>query len=287
MTASVFTPAERLRHVAAPSDLLRPEAAIVPLLGRHGTLSGLQSWCVAPEPFGVRLLTSPGGLGKTRVARELVGRMERSGWVAGFLQPDRPGGEVDLRTLTGTETPVLLVVDYAETRVPQVARLLTTVWGSSDVAPVRLLLLARTAADWWKQLRLEYPDPLMTATLTSLAPLDTGSQDRIEAWRAALTALAARLPDLDPATDWASLPSTIAEPQDILDDRYGSPLNLQAGSFTACWRQDRTLSRSPVTAPAKMSYSTMSAGTGDAQPPTATSTTRPLRWNSPSSQRSC
>ena len=159
--------------------------------------------------------------------------MAGSGWVAGFLQPDRSGDKMDLAALGSTATPVLLVVDYAETRTPQLARLLTVAWDASDIAPVRLLLLARTAGDWWTQLRLEYPDPLATATVTSLTALDTSTEDRAAAWQAALKAFAARLPDLDSSADWRNLAGTVAAPSDLISDKYGSPLNLQVTALTA------------------------------------------------------
>jgi hypothetical protein len=159
--------------------------------------------------------------------------MTGSGWVAGFLQPDRPRENVDLSTLAGTAAPVLLVVDYAETRAPQLGRLLATIWDASDIAPVRLLLLARTAGEWWTRLRLDYPDPLATATVTSLAALHTSSEDRAAAWQSAVEAFAGRLPDLDRGTDWRELVGAVARPPDLLSDKYGSPLTLQVAALTA------------------------------------------------------
>jgi len=212
---------------------LRAEAAVVPFSGRQKILLDLLNWCVAPSSIAVRLLTGTGGAGKTRLARELARTMADSGWVAGFLLPDRSGEEMDLSALSSTGTPVLLVVDYAETRGPQLARLLSAVWDASDIAPVRLLLLARNAGDWWTQLRLDYPDPLATATVTPLTALDTSTEDRAAAWQAALKALAARLPDLDPGTDWQNLAETVTAPPDLISDKYGSPLNLQVAALTA------------------------------------------------------
>ena len=212
MTSPILSRGDQSPRLVSPSDLLRADASVVPFAGRQRILLDLLNWCAAPSAVAVRLVTGPGGLGKTRLARELARRMADSGWVAGFLQPDRSGDEMDLAALRSAATPVLLIVDYAETRTPQLARLLTAVWDASDIAPVRLLLLARTAGDWWTQLRLEYPDPLATATVTSLTALYTGAGDRAAAWQGALEAFAGRLPDLDPGTDWRSLTGALAAP---------------------------------------------------------------------------
>ena len=216
----------------SPATLLRADLETVPFRERV-ELARLLTWSTSSEPVDARVVTGPGGLGKTRLARELVRRMADSGWVAGFLQPDRSGDEMDLAALASAATPMLLVVDYAETRTPQLARLLTAVWDASDIAPVRLLLLARTAGDWWTQLRLEYPDPLATATVTSLTALYTGTGDRAAAWQGALEAFADRLPDLDPGTDWRSLTGALQTPVDLVSDKYGSPLNLQVAALAA------------------------------------------------------
>jgi tetratricopeptide (TPR) repeat protein len=233
VTELVLDIGERRPRIATPSDLLRPDAAVVSYAGRQGILSGLLGWCGAPEAVSVRLLTGAGGLGKTRLARELASVMAGVGWSAGFLTPDRPGAVAGLAALTGTGTPVLAVVDYAETRGSQVGRLLSTVWGATAVAPVRLLLLARSAGDWWAELRREYPDLLATAAVTKLGPLNSRSQDRGGAWRAALAAFAARIPDLEPGIDWESLSADIADPPGLFLSEYGSPLTLQMAALTA------------------------------------------------------
>src|SRR5262249_60635784 len=102
-------------RVGCPASLLRADAQVVPFAGREQILAELQEWCAAPWGFGVRVLTGPGGQGKTRLARELAGRMGAAGWVAGLVTDTTIDAEV-VAGLASVSCPVLLVVDYAETR---------------------------------------------------------------------------------------------------------------------------------------------------------------------------
>ena len=51
--------------------------------------------------------------------------------------------------LADTDAPLLLVVDYAETRTEQLRQLLPLLWNADTSDPMRVLLLARAAGDWW------------------------------------------------------------------------------------------------------------------------------------------
>jgi tetratricopeptide (TPR) repeat protein len=121
---------------------------------------------------------------------------------------------------------VLLVVDYAETRTHQLAELLPRLW-ATDCAPVRLLLLARAAGDWWQQLGRDLGDPLGTPTV--LSTLDDTLEEQRQAFRAAVTALATRVPGLGIGTDvdWQAQAERTPFPADLPDARYGDPLTLQ------------------------------------------------------------
>jgi tetratricopeptide (TPR) repeat protein len=220
-------------RLVTPGDLLRADAAVVPFTGRQALLTELISWCLAPAPVAARLLTGPGGQGKTRLAREVAVHLANQGWQAGVLRPDWPSADTDLAAFNGDAAPVLLIVDYAETRSQQVGRLLTATWHASDIAPVRLLLLARSAGEWWTRLRLDYSDDLATATVTPLGALNTDRAELIAAWQAALVALATRLPELDPETAWQALPEIIVAPSDLASGKYESPLNLQVAALAA------------------------------------------------------
>ena len=155
-------------------------------------------WCQNRElEVGIRLLTGPGGQGKTRLARHLADHMLRLppaadtvGWVCGFLKAD--ADEQALAMLADTHAPLLVLVDYAETRSDQLQRLLPLLWDTDTNHPVRVVLLARAAGEWWTRLtwKLEF-EPDDVTVLGALGP----AEDRAAQFRAALCAFASRLDD--------------------------------------------------------------------------------------------
>ena len=74
-------------------------------------------------------------------------------WIAGFVAPDRAEVKAAASHLRDSRLPMLLVVDYAETRTEQVRYLAEA--AAEATKPVRLLLIARTAGEWWEQLSSE------------------------------------------------------------------------------------------------------------------------------------
>jgi hypothetical protein len=96
----------------------------------------------------------------------------------------------------------LAVIDYAETRVEQVRELL---YASRDPSQrVRVLLLVRSAGEWWQQLLGELRSRVRLASPVHLTALEDATEGRRDAYRDALEDLAcalARLPD-QAGTDW-------------------------------------------------------------------------------------
>ncbi|WP_052397278.1 trypsin-like peptidase domain-containing protein [Streptomyces sp. NRRL F-5123] len=185
----------RTRPLASPAALLEAEHAVVPFQGREDLLADLLRWCAEPG-LGVRLLHGPGGQGKTRLALELTDRLERGG--AAVVWPDADATAADLTALGDTAVPLLVVVDYAETRVDQLTGLLKTLVRRPGTVPLRILLLARTAdGDWWRAARRESRDTrdlLDGMPVTALPPLVPGPGGRAGAYDAAVDALARALP---------------------------------------------------------------------------------------------
>jgi NAD-dependent deacetylase len=127
--------------VPRPSLLLRATARTA-RFHPAGELARLTTWCAGP---GVRthLVSGAAGLGKTRLALELAGRLAATGeWDVEFLAPDA--------ALPASGRPLLVVVEDVETRRDQVVRIVRAAREPSPVAPIRVLLLARTGdpAEW-------------------------------------------------------------------------------------------------------------------------------------------
>ncbi|WP_432198791.1 trypsin-like peptidase domain-containing protein [Streptomyces sp. bgisy027] len=195
--AAVLEPADGPTAARSPAFLLRADSEVVPFHGREQELAELEVWCREPG-FGVRMVTGPAGQGKTRLAREIVARLHRERRLAVWVthgDPHTAGPDCTvLRTLA---TPVVLVVDYAETRGDQVRNLIEQALANRHGTAVRLLLLARARGDWWTRIAkgtsalLE--DALRDVPVNELGPLETTSYGREATYRRALDAFATAL----------------------------------------------------------------------------------------------
>ena len=144
-------------------DVIRPFTRAIELVGRDDELDALWAWLRSDSPVSVRVLTGDAGLGKTRLALELVDRAGEEGWSAGFLEPrelTRFLGQ-DLSTW-GWDKPVLIVGDDASASsggFNQFFRQLANrrVWDEKEDEKgrgprLRVLLLERHATPgkgWW------------------------------------------------------------------------------------------------------------------------------------------
>jgi tetratricopeptide (TPR) repeat protein len=132
-------------------NVLRASQEIVSFQHRTAEMDTLAEWIGHDRRCAVLLIHGPAGVGKTRLALELIRRQNHAGWDAGFLRRD--ASEV-MPLIRGTD-PLLVAIDYAETRTQQVRDLLRTLatYAKTDARPnVRVILLARTPADWWTHL---------------------------------------------------------------------------------------------------------------------------------------
>ncbi|MGW4803253.1 tetratricopeptide repeat protein [Kitasatospora sp. NPDC004272] len=143
-------PTREQRAWHSPAALLRARNEVLPFHGRAGLLADLDGWSREPGT-GTALVHGAGGQGKTRLAQELGNLLTADGWAVLWLRGDAP--VEDLGRLTLATVPALVVVDYAEGRVEQVTGLLAALAARRPGTPFKLLLLARTAGDWWSELR--------------------------------------------------------------------------------------------------------------------------------------
>jgi hypothetical protein len=142
-------------------------------------------------------------MGKTRLALEAASRLRAEGWRAGLLTPDSARSMAETwRSLARPEGKVFAVVDYAETRRELLVPLLREMY-RADRGPIRLLLLARAALDWWEQLKTEGDGvgELLAGPATSrhsLAALAMTTEQRDRSFRLAGEAFAERLGQAPP-----------------------------------------------------------------------------------------
>ncbi|MFI9235438.1 tetratricopeptide repeat protein [Streptomyces sp. NPDC053079] len=207
----------RTRTPRSPSALLEAHRAVVPFRGRADVLEELAAWCAEPG-FGVHLMYGPGGQGKTRLARRFTDGLLHKDWNVLWL--GRHAAVADLAALSSPPGPVVVVVDYAEARPDQLLALLRAALRSQDTTPFKVLLLARTADDWWLELqdRARIED-LYAVRGTLLPPLEPHAADRVDAYRQAVDALAAALPQVpgQEVPDWPALAARVlAQPADRL-----------------------------------------------------------------------
>ncbi len=223
----------------ADSQLLRAEEALLPFeAARQPDIDDLNAWLDdARWPQAVRLITGAGGQGKTRLALELCKQRLASGWFAGFLDSDLEVNRLAAgwQTLRNYNQPLLIVIDYAETRQTPFLTLLKAALQNPSASPVRLLLLARDGGEWWDKLpgRDSYCESFLSGYATSgpfrLPPLYVAERDRREAFGRALRAFAETLGVGAPAI----VPS-------LLGEHFERPLYVQMAALLALYGEAPT-----------------------------------------------
>jgi hypothetical protein len=191
VSVSAVVPVEL--NQAGPAALLRPDRQVVGFIDRP-ELGRLREWCDGAEQARLLLLTGAGGVGKTRLAVQLARERETQGWVCRVI---RPGEEADaVQAVRAVDSgPVLLVVDYAETR-SGLAGMLRAIAGDSG-GRLRVLLLARGMGEWWGQLEASTDAAVRAlarmAAQVSLTPLPAEAAFAGDLFQGAVAAFAGAL----------------------------------------------------------------------------------------------
>jgi hypothetical protein len=171
---------------------LRPEEQVVPFRWRS-ELDELLDWCTSGGHAEIRLVTGDGGSGKTRLALRLGDELAANGWQQLWVK--RGSEHEAVGAVHEMRRPCVLMVDYAETR-SELAGMLDEVAADEDGPPLRLILLARSAGEWW-QLLLAMTEELTAALLeasvvVSLGPVRAAGGPR-EIFDDAVTAFAQKM----------------------------------------------------------------------------------------------
>lgn len=178
----------------APTELLQAKFEVVGYLDATGIRAQLIEWCSEERPTAGRLIHGPGGLGKTRLMIEVAARLRQQAWTAGFLDPPHEPLDATLKQrwqaleqliAHGEDQGLLIVLDYAEGRQDEVKRIAERLSArpENDTRPVRLVLLARSAGEWWTTLHDDTPElqrvfrrTAGAADVAALPDLSTGQQ---------------------------------------------------------------------------------------------------------------
>lgn len=236
--AAMFAPPAHARQPRSPAELLRANVEAVRWFDeRDEQLSELVTWCSAEEDaFAARLVIGAGGLGKTRLAQRLAVLMREHDWLTGMVlaETGQTLPAAPMSCLSRCKLPLLLIVDYSETRPDVVRRVIE----SLDVhggAPTRLLMLARSAGQWWGRLASGSPqleellDPDEVYPLRSL-PADPAIRKR--AFDEAMADIAMQLPRVRglPNIAWPELCAQVQVP-DLTTAGYGSMMRLHLSAL--------------------------------------------------------
>jgi tetratricopeptide (TPR) repeat protein len=205
------------------TSLLRADSETVRFRGRRGELDHLADWCQGSN-FSAKLLTGPGGQGKTRLARELAAIMREKSWTCGLVAVDTDIAYIS-EFLNRLRVPTLLIVDYAEVRPRQVVELIRAGTSRRIETPLRILLIARSAGDWWELItKSDLRKTARNVEVMKLDALETTLHGRQQAYGEAVRDLAVRL---------GRNVVEVAVPPDIAHRRYDSALMLQMAALAS------------------------------------------------------
>ena len=206
----------------SPAVLLNARHCVVAFhrASRDRELTWLRSWCDRDAPIQAQLMTGPGGSGKTRLMLEWCRELRDEGWRAGFLLPASELTPKALLALVQPDQPVLVVIDYAETRQDLAATLDRLIrYAQRTRCTLRVLLLAREVADWWTILKGR--ESKVGELLSSVLPMrlhriEAQGALRSELFQSALSSFADKL----------ELPIPDGPEPDLTPPRYGRPLYI-------------------------------------------------------------
>jgi len=218
-----------VRRLQSPAQLLRAENEAVTFFWREDELHDLHEWCRLSIGTAGKILAGAGGQGKTRLAIEIGKRLSNEGWSVIYLDTERNLNDTLYATIQSATVPLMLVVDYAETRPAQIDKILNTALDRGPRYKLRVLLIARSAGDWINNLR-ESRRALLTDSgsfdVLQLAPLADDPVARRASYTQAIRDFAEQLAGIPVfrGVDWDEIVHP-DPPAEIVDERFSVILN--------------------------------------------------------------
>ena len=129
---------------------LRWDRGLTPTLrGRDRALQAILDWADdGRKTVSARLISGPGGAGKTRLAAEAAHGLRARRWSAGFLPRGAKSGQI----IQAEGTGLLLIIDYPEERMEVIDDLFRHVMEIDEAPlPIRFLLVSRRSFDDWRR----------------------------------------------------------------------------------------------------------------------------------------
>jgi len=214
---------------AQPSRLLDARLEVVGFTRRDRELAVLRAWRDLDDgaPVSAFLVDGAGGSGKTRLARQFTALSRADDWGTWEAYHDPAASLTPLpEVLTSRrQRGTLLVADYSErwpaAQLLALAQHLVTAGGR---APVRLLLLSRSAGDWWEVLSHRLNREGIAAQSRHLQPLSGGPRGAGRLFTAARDRFAEVLQV--PGSDQLDVP-------DLTHDDFGLVLAVHMAALVA------------------------------------------------------
>jgi len=236
----------RRRPARTELELVDPFRRITPPVAREEDMASAWRFLHSEKRIAVRTIIGRAGAGKTRLAVDLIEKLETEAkprWFAGFVTAKELRRFIDTQNLSawGWQAPTLIVVDYAAEQAATLKAWLSELASNTKpgLPPLRILLLERHASaedGWLRSLKedgytdvvSELFDPFEPVTLR---PLDE-SANRRRVLDDFLTSAAQFLkvprPNLPPAGVDPTFEQSLA--QEVWQD----PLYLHMAALLAC-----------------------------------------------------
>jgi tetratricopeptide (TPR) repeat protein len=183
-------------------SLLRWDFRLAPTLhGRDDDLQKILAWCRGGSNTPTaRLITGPGGVGKTRLAATAAEVLRLEGWSAGFLPASS-----DLVNMKFGAKGLFLILDYPEEQPERTSAVLTKLNEFATAPyPLRIAFLSRRSFAQWEPEALSLKGRFGRQEISGVGPLSVESGVALIGEAAAnFAALVDKpLPDLRAARTW-------------------------------------------------------------------------------------